>query len=249
MSEALEFTIEIAATRETVYAFLTDPALFQQWMGATSEMTAGSHGSFVVRYPTGDEAVGEVVEAVPPARVVYTWGYRDGRYGLGPGGSRVIIELTVVPAGTRLSLRHEGLPSEPVRTAHEQGWRYYFGLLSARAVDRQTAQTVGAALAAWTRAWNGADEAALARGCTEDVIYVDRLASVRGRDALLRHIKNARAFAPSVRLEVTGAPSITQSFARFDWRMDANGQSLGSGLAVGELSLDGQFVRVVSFWS
>jgi hypothetical protein len=66
---------------------------------------------------------------------------------------------------------------------------------------------------------------------------------------LLRHIKNARAFAPSARLEVTGAPAITQSFARFDWRMDANGHSLGNGLAVGELSLDGQFVRVVSFWS
>jgi hypothetical protein len=31
--------------------------------------------------------------------------------------------------------------------------------------------------------------------------------------------------------------------------MEANGQSLGNGLAVGELSQDGQFVRVVSFWS
>ncbi len=49
-------------------------------------------------------------------------------------------------------------------------------------------------------------------------------------------------------LEVTGAPSITQSFARFDWRMDANGQRSGT-VSPSVSSLDGQFVRVVSFWS
>jgi uncharacterized protein YndB with AHSA1/START domain len=249
VSDTLEFTIDIAATRETVFAFLTESALFKEWMGSSSEMTVGDRTSFNVRYPTGDEAVGDIVEAIPPSRVVYTWGYRDGRHGLAPHASRVVIELTAIPTGTRLSLRHEGLPSEPVRIAHLQGWSYYFGVLSARAADLQTSGAVDTALAAWIDAWSTGDSAALERCCDVDVVYVDRLTHTRGRTPLGHYIHNARAFAPAARLHVAGPTVVTQTFVRFDWQMHAGDHTLGSGSAFGELSLQGQFVRVVSFWN
>jgi len=54
------------------------------------------------------------------------------------GASRVTIDLTPTPAGTRVSLRHE-FADESVRDQHVQGWRYQLSVF---------ANVVGAELAA-----------------------------------------------------------------------------------------------------
>jgi uncharacterized protein YndB with AHSA1/START domain len=248
VSDTLELTIEIAARRETVFGFLTDPELFKEWMGTASQMSSGATPSFSVPYPNGDQAVGEVVEAVAPERVVYSWGYRDSKNGMAPGSTRVVIELAAIDTGTRLSLRHLGIPTEEVRKAHLQGWRYYFGLLAARAADHQTQKAVHSVLAAWERAWNFGDAEAIEHCCAEGVAYSDRMARVQGSEELLQYIRNARAFAPAARLEVAGLPSVTQQFVRFDWSMQAGEHSIGKGIAFAEVGMDGRFTRVVSFW-
>lgn len=248
-SETVDLTIDVAATPETVFGFLTESASFREWMGATSEMAASGSQPFTVRFPNGDEAVGRIVEAIPGRRVVYAWGYTDGRHQLAPGASQVSLELTGTPLGTRLSLRHSGLPSADSRAAHMQGWQYYCGVLAARAADRQTGRVIGDLVAAWVLAWNTGDSAALDRCCAAEVLYVDRLTRVSGREALARYIANARAFAPAARVEVEPVPTVTQQFARFEWRMCADGRVLATGAAFAELSIDGLFVRVVSFWN
>src|SRR4051794_25001659 len=140
-ARSLEVTIDIAARPETVYRFLTDGDGFQQWMGSQSHLEPAAK-SVSVKYPNGDEAVGAVLEADPPRRVVYSWGYRDGKYGLPPESTRVVIELTPTENGTHLVLRHEGLPTMELRRNHEQGWQYYIGQLGAAATVAQVASRV-----------------------------------------------------------------------------------------------------------
>jgi uncharacterized protein YndB with AHSA1/START domain len=248
VNDILELTIEIAARRETVFSFLTDPELFKEWMGAASQMSGGDRATFSVPYPNGDQALGEVVEVLAPERVVYSWGYKDSKNGLAPNSTRVEIQLTAIDTGTRLSLRHFGIPSEEVRQAHLQGWRYYFGLLGARAAEHQTRTSIHAVLANWEKAWNSADFEALENCCTKGVAYSDRMARVRGSDGLIQYIRNARAFAPAAKLEVTGLPAITQEFVRFDWSMHAGEHQLGKGVAFAEMAMDGRFSQVISFW-
>lgn len=249
MSTALELTIDIAARPETVFGFLTEPALFREWMGAASTMSTDGSRSFSIPYPSGDEAVGDVLEIDRPRRVVYSWGYREGRHGLAPGASRVEIVLEPTPLGTRVRLRHLGLPSAGISDAHRLGWLFYLGTLGARAGTRQADALLPRLLERWTEAWNTADPSALTDCCSDAVVYLDRMACVRGRDALAGYIRNARAFAPGAVLTVSGEPSITQQYVRFTWQMRDGDRPIGAGMAFAEVHPDDGFSRVVSFWN
>ena len=173
--------VVIAARRETVFRFFTDPERFAAWWGAGSTIDARPGGALRIVYPGGSTAAGEVKEIVAGERVVFTFGYPDGRLGLPEGASTVEVTFADVPGGTRVTLRHT-LGSPEQAAAHEPGWRYQLALYGKVATAEQHAGAE-AIVDRWFAAWAEPDPVALA----DAVLRVAaRPAAVRRRAARLR---------------------------------------------------------------
>jgi uncharacterized protein YndB with AHSA1/START domain len=72
--------------------------------------------------------VGRFLELVPHRRVVFSYGWEDGRMGVPPESTTVEIDLVEHAGVTVLRLVHHGLPPEAVAD-HEHGWRYFLDIL------------------------------------------------------------------------------------------------------------------------
>ena len=127
----VEVSLHVAAQPETVFGYFTDPARYVQWMGSGATLEPVPGGSYRVFMRAGIEAVGEFVEIDPPRRLVFTWGWTHDR-AVPPGTTRVVITLHPENGGTRVVLRHHGLPDDGQREHHGQGWEVYLGRLDAR---------------------------------------------------------------------------------------------------------------------
>jgi uncharacterized protein YndB with AHSA1/START domain len=247
LPHALDRVVLIHAPREGVFRFFTDSRRFATWWGAGSAIDARPGGAVRIRYPNGVEAVGEVLEIAPPARLVFSYGYASGQP-IPPGASRVTIELAQDPAGTRLSLRHEF--AEPaVRDQHVGGWRYQLALF-ANVVADEIAGGAEARVDAWLAAWSETDAGrrrdALAAVATPRVEFRDRFACVVGLDDLDAHIAVIHQFFPGARLERLGALRHCQGTLLGDWRsLGAGGAETGRGTNVYRLAPDGRITNVV----
>ena len=62
-----------------------------------------------------------------PEGLVMTWHWLGGN--VGPGESRVEIDLRLIPEGTELPLTHSALLSEETRLSHEHRWSGALGKL------------------------------------------------------------------------------------------------------------------------
>jgi len=128
---AIEREIFIDATPETVFGFLTDPALMARWFGLSHTLDAREGGVFRVELPRGNVAAGVFTEVKPYRRVAFTWGWESAEADLAslkPGSSLVEIELEAENGGTLLRLRHSGLP-EGLQRMHGDRWSYYLDQL------------------------------------------------------------------------------------------------------------------------
>ena len=133
--DPLEVSVHIAARRETVFAYFTDPERYARWMGNDATLEAVPGGIYRVRMRDGVEAVGRFLEVDPPRRLVFSWGW-SGAFAVPPGSTRVVVTLTEEDGGTRVLLRHHGLPSEEERGQHRGGWELYLGRLAVLASGR-----------------------------------------------------------------------------------------------------------------
>jgi uncharacterized protein YndB with AHSA1/START domain len=107
--------IDIAASRERVFACLTEPRELVAWWTSYDypathwEIDPRPGGLWRSRWrgPNGEEFSlgGEIVEIRPPAVLEYTW--QDERYPNLPQ-TRVRYELDETPGGCRVRLRHSG---------------------------------------------------------------------------------------------------------------------------------------------
>jgi uncharacterized protein YndB with AHSA1/START domain len=131
-SDVLEVTVHISARPETVFPYFTDPARYVQWMGSSATLEPRPGGRYRVGMRDGVEAVGEFVEVDPPHRLVFTWGWTAG-FAVPPGSTRVVVTLVEEDGGTRVRLRHYGLPDEAQVKHHRGGWEAYLARLSVRA--------------------------------------------------------------------------------------------------------------------
>jgi len=130
---AVEVSVHVAAQPETVFPFFTDPARYVQWMGSGATLEPVPGGSYRVRMRDGVEAAGEFVEIDPPHRLVFTWGWTHDP-AVPPGSTRVVVTLHAENGGTRVVLRHYGLPARDQaghdqRDHHGKGWELYLGRL------------------------------------------------------------------------------------------------------------------------
>ncbi len=131
-SDGVEVSVHIAARRETVFPYFTDPERYVEWMGSSATLEAVAGGVYRVGMRDGVEAVGEFLEVDFPNRVVFTWGWTD-QFAVAPGSTRVVVTLAEEDGGTRVVLRHHGLPDDEQRAHHRGGWEAYLGRLAVRA--------------------------------------------------------------------------------------------------------------------
>jgi uncharacterized protein YndB with AHSA1/START domain len=122
------YEVTIAAPIEVVWAHLTTAEGLVRWVGP--EATADPVPGGVLRWshPNGATVVGRFLELVPPKRLVFSYGWEDGRMGVAPESTRVEIDLVEREGATTLRLVHHGLPPEAVDD-HKRGWAYFLGVL------------------------------------------------------------------------------------------------------------------------
>ncbi|TCJ31770.1 SRPBCC domain-containing protein [Parafrankia sp. BMG5.11] len=125
--------ITIDAPVALVYELLTDPALLVRWLADEAEIDPRPGGVVRWRHANGDVCTGQVIEAVPPRRLVFTYGWERAEVHVPPRSTTVEIDLAATPGGTRLRLVHHGLAG-PMADAHSGGWTHYLARLATTAI-------------------------------------------------------------------------------------------------------------------
>jgi uncharacterized protein YndB with AHSA1/START domain len=128
-SVLVERDVIIAAPREVVWACWTDPDRLVRWMGKRAVVDLRPGGELRIEYGNGAVMAGSVLEVGAPERLVFSWGWEDPAELVRPGESRVEVSLTEVAGGTRVRVRHLGLPPSEA-DGHAEGWDYFLGRLA-----------------------------------------------------------------------------------------------------------------------
>jgi uncharacterized protein YndB with AHSA1/START domain len=133
---AVEVSVEVAAKPETVWRCLAEGDLLTRWLSARATIDPRPGGALRIDFSAHRTVVvGVVEEARAPEALAFSWGVEAGDLGdrMPPGSTRVRIRLEAIPSGTRVVLRHEGLPDEEQRRDHGEGWTEYLAALRALA--------------------------------------------------------------------------------------------------------------------
>lgn len=249
---AVEVVTWIAARPETVFGRFTDPADFAHWMGgklgvATIEPWVGG----AIRVDFGGRTMsGTILTLDAPHTFAFTWGNDDGAP-LAPGSTTVTLSLTAADGGTRLVLRHDGLPNEEIARGNRVGWALYAGMLAYLAAQREHGARVPALVRAWFDAWAADDVdrrlACLAACLTDDGELRDDVAALTGHAAIERHLANSRLFMKGIDLVPLGEPDLVHGVVRFGWQALRGDAVLVRGANFAELGPDGRFRRVHGF--
>lgn len=251
LSHRLDRTIVIRASRETVFRFFTESALWAAWWGAGSTVGAAPGDPMTIRYPNGVEVAGEIVEIAPPERFVFTYGYVSGAP-FPIGATRVAIALEPDGANTRLHLMHE-LGDEAARDHHIQGWRYQLSVFANAVADelhRDAPALVDAWFAAWAETDRTARAAALSAIATPTVVFQDRYSSIDSLADLTEHIGAYQTFMPGIRLARQGDARHCLGTVLADWLMTgSDGQERARGTNVFTLGPDGRIEAVTGLWT
>lgn len=153
-SEGVVIERLIEAPVDLIWRMWTDPEHFRNWYGPTgfsvlvAEMDVRVGGRHLICMETERGGVsfkmwstGEYLEIVPDKRLVYTDSLADehgnvvpasdyGMEGNHPGTTKVTVELEDLGGKTKMTVVHEGVPSE---TGANQGWAQAFDKLEAYA--------------------------------------------------------------------------------------------------------------------
>jgi uncharacterized protein YndB with AHSA1/START domain len=125
--------IVIAASPETIWPFLVDPAKAVRWMGIDASLDPRAGGRYRVEVVPGDVALGEFVELDRPRRLVHTWGWQNLSGSVPPGSTTVTFDLIPRDEGTIVRVTHSGLPRAAAADSHARGWDHYLPRLAAAA--------------------------------------------------------------------------------------------------------------------
>lgn len=128
----LEHVVMIDAPPAAVYDAWTTAEGLASWWGSCPTIDPRPGGAIVVDVDGAHVMEGSFVELDPPHRVVFTFGWRDGD----PAPRTTTVEVRIDAAGTgsRLVLRHDGLPLDAIGS-HAHGRSHFVGgrLTEARA--------------------------------------------------------------------------------------------------------------------
>jgi uncharacterized protein YndB with AHSA1/START domain len=245
-------TIEIAAPRELVFRYFVDSERFARWWGAGSSVDPRPGGAVRICYPGGQVASGHFKEIVEPERVIFSYGYEGDRQPFAPGTTTVSVFLERIPSGTRVTLRHAGIPSEEVAREHIQGWRYQLSLFS-KTVGAELHANAGRVIDQWFAAWAETDAGKrreLLEACAvPEITFHDPFSALSGYEDLESHIAAAQRFMAGSSVSRAGEPVVSHADALVRWEMrTAGGQIGGRGSNAVTFAPDGRLRRVVGFW-
>ncbi len=249
-------SILIEARPETVFEIVSDPAGVSYWLDGEASFEPRAGSPFRIAFPQFDTVIeGEVAEITPHERVAFTWGVSDGPQAawLPPGSTRVEIALSAEGAGTRVELRHSGLPSDDEVAQHQAGWRFHLSRLSLFANRAELTEALETTASRWFAAWNEPDPEArgplLDECCHEAIAFADEYAALEGRELLSSHIGGYHRFMAGFSIEPDGDARICRGSVLIPWRMlSAERVETGRGVNYAEVTPDGLFRRVVGFW-
>jgi uncharacterized protein YndB with AHSA1/START domain len=122
------YQVRIAAPVQVVWAHLTTAEGLVRWVGPAAAADPTPGGVLRWTHPNGATVVGRFVEVIPYRRLVFTYGWEDGRLGVPPESTTVEVDLAEQDGVTILRLVHRGLPPETVED-HQRGWTYFLGIL------------------------------------------------------------------------------------------------------------------------
>ena len=206
-------------------------------------------GKVYIRHPNGIETVGEVVEILPPERIVFTYGYASGNP-IPPGASRVTIRLKPDAAGTRLRLHHE-FAEAAVRDQHVQGWRFQLSLFANAVADESSPAPPRSSTPGSTRGPIRTRNRATTRSPASPrppSLSATATARSTGIGDLSAHVAAAQRFMPGVRLERKGDIRHCQGAVLADWVVRApDGREHMSGTNLFLLAPDCRFTAVTGF--
>jgi uncharacterized protein YndB with AHSA1/START domain len=120
--------VTINAAASVVYGYLTEVDGLLQWMAIDAVADRVPGGELKWTHENGPTMVGRFVELVPSRRIVFTYGWEDGRMGLPPESTLVEIDLEERDGKTILHLVHRNLPPDAVDD-HQYGWVFFLDLL------------------------------------------------------------------------------------------------------------------------
>jgi uncharacterized protein YndB with AHSA1/START domain len=253
---AVNVTVDVAASPATVFRCIVESDLLSEWLAAKASIEPRVGGAVRIdfeRYRT--VVTGRVVEIVPGERVAFTWGVASGpdAASMPAASTRVTISIAATPGGSRVTLQHEGLPTESSRRDHEFGWRGYLGQLAQVAPRAQRAGGFDALVDSYLAAWAETDAAArgalLGGSFAESGRFVDVHADVSGRAALDAHLAACQRMFPGVRMVRDGAVMRSRDALLVRWRaVLPSGQQAAAGTNFLQLGPGGEIATVRGFW-
>ena len=122
MADAPTASVHVEARPERVFSYFTEPEAMVRWMGEFALLDAAPGGEFAVDV-RGVAIRGRYLEVDPPKRLLISWGHAGSEL-LPPGSSTVEVRFAAEAGGTRVEIRHTGLP-EPHASRHVRGWRHF----------------------------------------------------------------------------------------------------------------------------
>lgn len=129
-STAIEHVVHIDARPSIVYSMWTTATGLTRWFGPTLALDARPGGEIRIQVDDEHTMVGEFVELDPYRRILFTFGWLDGD--VRPGTTTVEVTIEPDGSGSRLTLVHDGLPTD-ARAAHRSGWGHFLEVLRERA--------------------------------------------------------------------------------------------------------------------
>lgn len=131
---ALQKTIYLKASKDVVWAYLTDPAKLALWFHEPKEPLAKGADFAMYGAESGDKLIwGKVTTFQPHDLLEYTFTVAP----MGEAVSTVRWQLDAVAGGTRLSLTHTGLPQGAeafgLTLALDKGWDEHLARMRADA--------------------------------------------------------------------------------------------------------------------
>ena len=124
VTTTIEHVVHIDATPDTVYELWTTAEGLCAWWAVSASVDARPGGAIRVDIDGEHVMVGEIVDLEPPHRLRFTFGWDDGDPA--PGSTEVDVRIEANGNGSRLTLRHHGLPIELI-ASHASGWTHFLG--------------------------------------------------------------------------------------------------------------------------
>lgn len=133
----LEFRQRIAAPRERVFAYWTDPEQIRRWLGgpgvqvnsARVDLRRDGEYEYQLTTPEGDRStiLGSFLTVAAPEKLVFSWAIENAA-GRSPT-TLVTVEFIDHGQETEIVLVHQGFAEGPSRRLHREGWEACFSNL------------------------------------------------------------------------------------------------------------------------